>query len=125
MAISENQKLIKKLLKTADVNIDGKRDQDIQVLDDRLYDRVMSEGSMGAGESYMDGWWRVKKLDKFFANVFTTKVDQNIASSIKLKLVFHYVGATLKNRQRGKYAYKNAQSHYDIGNDLYLSLIHI
>ena len=67
MAISENQKLIKKLLKTADVNIDGKRDQDIQVLDDRLYDRVMSEGSMGAGESYMDGWWRVKKLDKFFA----------------------------------------------------------
>ena len=119
MPASENQKFIKKLLKSADVSIDGRRDQDIQVLDDRLYDRVMSEGSMGAGESYMDGWWQVKKLDKFFTNIFTTSVDQDIASSLKLKLVFHYVGATLKNRQRGKYAYKNAQSHYDIGNDLY------
>lgn len=119
MASSEYKKRAQELLKYADVKINGNREQDIKVLDERLYERVFSEGSMGAGESYMDGWWRAKKLDKLFYNVFSAEVDKKLASSVKLKLATFYIAAKLKNRQMGKRAYKNAQSHYDIGNDLY------
>jgi len=119
MADTEYKKRTQQLLKYADVKINGTRDQDLQVLDDRLYERVFSEGSMGAGESYMDGWWKAKKLDKFFYNVFTSEVDQKLTSSVKLRLAAFYVSAKIMNRQSGKSAYKNAQSHYDIGNDLY------
>ena len=119
MASSEHKKKAQQLLNYADIKINGTRDHDIKVLDERLYERIFAEGSMGVGESYMDGWWRVKKLDKMFYKAFSVDVDKKLSSAIKLKLAAFYVGAKLKNHQIGKKAYKNAQSHYDIGNDLY------
>lgn len=35
----------------------------------RTSPRVLSEGSMGLGESYMDGWWDCAKLDDFFYRI--------------------------------------------------------
>ena len=57
------------LLRAADIEIDGGDPWDIRVHDERFYARVLSDGSLGAGESYMDGWWDVPRLDEFFARV--------------------------------------------------------
>jgi cyclopropane-fatty-acyl-phospholipid synthase len=53
----------------ADIRINGPRPWDIQVYDDRFYHRVLREGSMGAGESFMDGWWDAGARDEFFTRV--------------------------------------------------------
>ncbi|MDZ4225574.1 MAG: cyclopropane-fatty-acyl-phospholipid synthase, partial [Candidatus Andersenbacteria bacterium] len=47
--------LVKSLLAEIDVKIDGDRPWDIRVHDDDFYGRVIREGSLGLGESYMDG----------------------------------------------------------------------
>jgi len=48
---------VSELLASTDVKINGERDWDIQVHNDKLYRRVLADGSLGLGESYMDGWW--------------------------------------------------------------------
>ena len=47
----------------SDVQVDGPRPTDIQVRDPRFYSSVLAQGSIGFGESYMDGWWEAADLD--------------------------------------------------------------
>ena len=48
---------VEQLLAHGDVKIGGDRPWDMSVHDERFYPRVLSQGSVGLGESYMDGWW--------------------------------------------------------------------
>ena len=34
----------------------------LEVLDNRFYSKLLLEGSVGAGEAYMDGWWKTDQL---------------------------------------------------------------
>ena len=54
------------ILSTTGVKINGNNPWDIKIHDDRFYDRVFSQGSLGLGEAYMNGWWDCEKLDDFF-----------------------------------------------------------
>ena len=69
---------IQRLLDKAQITIDGNQPGDIQVHNDKLYARVLAEGSLGLGESYMDGWWDSAQLDEFFAKVHTVQLDKDI-----------------------------------------------
>lgn len=107
---------VKELLKLADIKVNGKRDHDIQVKDPRFYNRVLAGGSLALGESYMDGWWDCKALDKFFFKILKAKLDQKIKPA---SLAFHVIKAKLLNQQTKQRSKKVAQDHYDLGNDLY------
>ena len=119
MANNEQKTKLKKLLAQADIKIGGNRAQDIQINDDRFYDRVFSDGSLGVGESYMDGWWSSKQLDKTMTLAFKANLAERLGLDDKVKFALYHIKARIANQQAGKKAYKNAQSHYDIGNDLY------
>src|SRR6185437_15135290 len=54
------------LLERAGIQINGTHPWDIVVHRDDFYGRVFREGSLGFGESYMDGWWAAPSLDQFF-----------------------------------------------------------
>src|SRR5690349_16850719 len=60
---------IARILAYADIRIDGDRPWDIRVHDPRFFRRVLLHGSLGLGESYMDGWWDVEALDDFFTRI--------------------------------------------------------
>ena len=51
----------------ADVLINGARPWDIVVHDERFYRRVLADGSLGLGESYMDQWWDCEAIDEMIA----------------------------------------------------------
>ncbi len=48
----------KKILKSAGITINGKKSYDLKVTNNKLYERILKHGTLGAGEAYMDGWWR-------------------------------------------------------------------
>ena len=52
--------LTKEILSSAGIQINGVEPWDIRVHNPRFYDRVVAEGSIGFGESYMDGWWDLR-----------------------------------------------------------------
>jgi cyclopropane-fatty-acyl-phospholipid synthase len=108
---------IQRLLKTADVEINGKRPGDIIVHDERFYKRVLAQGSMGLGESYMDGWWDCDQLDVFFYKIRTARLEKQAYR--KISMLLPYLHAKLTNLQRKSKAFKIGEHHYDIGNDLY------
>src|SRR5207244_4236261 len=58
------QDVMTNLLAFADIRINGDRPWDIQVHDQRFFSRVLASGTLGFGESYMDGWWDCDALDE-------------------------------------------------------------
>lgn len=107
---------IESLLALADVRIDGARPWDIGVHNERLYARVLAEGALGLGESYMDGWWDCERLDQFFQRILRARLDRRVRPTRELISVAR---AKLINLQKPSRAFEIGQRHYDIGNDLY------
>jgi cyclopropane-fatty-acyl-phospholipid synthase len=107
---------VQQLLARGDIRIDGDRPWDIRVHDERLYARVLAEGTLGAGESYMDGWWDCERLDECVTRVFQADVKRAITPWRDALRVF---AARLVNFQRPSRALRIARHHYDIGDDLF------
>src|SRR5690348_7166909 len=107
---------ITQLLKAADVEIGGTRPWDVKVLDDRLFGRVMTQGTLGLGEAYMDGWWECEAIDQLIYRLL--KYDVKAHMPIDLSLVVGVLRSRVMNLQRLK-AFEVGEKHYDIGNDLY------
>lgn len=117
----QNKEFFARLLALADVQIDGGRDWDIQVHDEKLYPRVLSGGSLALGESYMDEWWDCAALDQFFDRVLGAGLDKNVKGlKNALRLGFR---AVLTNMQGKRRAYNIGEKHYDLGNDLYRGML--
>lgn len=104
------------LLNKADIQINGTREHDIQIYHPDFYKRVIGGGTLGLGESYMDGWWSCERLDLFFSKVLEKELVNSITT---LRDKAFFASAHLQNRQTHKRARQVAVQHYDIGNDLY------
>lgn len=112
---------VQEFLSPADVRIGGERQWDITVNNDRFYARVLSHGSLGLGESYMDGWWDCPALDQFFTRILSAKLDREARRN--LRLILWHLSALVFNRQTKSRARRVAEQHYDLGNDLYQSML--
>lgn len=56
------RKIVEQMLSEIGIQINGPDRWDIQVQDDRFYIRVLKDGSLGLGESYMEGWWDCPRI---------------------------------------------------------------
>ena len=108
------------LLAYAGVRIDGGRPWDIQVHDERLFDRVLAQGSLGLGESYMDGWWDCDRVDAFIQHVMSADLDTRI---VPWRDGLRVLRARLLNLQRPGRAFEIGRRHYDLGNDLFTRML--
>lgn len=107
---------VKNAFADADITINGNRPWDIQVRDKRFYRRVLLQGSLGLGESYMEGWWDCPRLDHFFTRLIRGGLTRRNApwlAGLRQAL------ALLMNLQSPQRAFQVGEQHYDIGNDVY------
>ena len=87
--------------------------------DSRFYKRVLSGGTLGFAESYLDGQWSSSNLAKLLEilslnlHQFEAKIDKNIL----FKSIQRLIHVLRPNTRRG--AQKNIHAHYDLGNDFY------
>jgi cyclopropane-fatty-acyl-phospholipid synthase len=108
------------LLRAADIEIDGGNPWDVRVHDERFYARVLAHGTLGAGESYMDGWWDVARLDEFFARVHRARLDKRLVTASTLAQI---ALARIGNLQARAFSRRVARRHYDLSNDLYVAML--
>ena len=111
---------IERLLAHADVQVDGVRPWDIQVHDARFFARVLGQGSLGLGESYMDGDWDAESLDGLLHRLLEARLDEEVHGAA---VVLDALRARLSNPQAGRRAFEVARRHYDLGNDLYRAML--
>ena len=110
-------RIVHELLEKADIEINGSRPWDIRIHHPGFFKRVLQEGSLGLGESYMEGWWDCDRLDMFFHQVLKHQLDQQLPHHFKDTL--RIAAARLTNLQSRKRAWIVGKEHYDLGNDLF------
>ncbi len=93
---------------------------DIEILDPQFYWYVALGGSLGAGEAYINGYWKSNDLTRVI-QLFA--VNQSVMDSVEgglarittpLKKMFHWLN---KNTRDG--SKKNIVAHYDLGNPFF------
>ncbi len=114
---NKNVKLFSELLGYSDIQLNGTRPWDIIVKNDALYQRVLSQGSIGFGEAYMDEWWKCDAIDEFIFRIFREQID--LKDKINWKLVLSLIKAKLFNRQSIKRSFTVAEKHYNLDNTLF------
>lgn len=105
----------------AGIDLEERNNSKMKIHDPRFYDRVLKHGSLGLGESYMDGWWDAECVDQVIHDIITV----NLASTIKpsLRQLYHVSKYFLLNLQSKKRALVVGKKHYDAGNDLFVKML--
>jgi cyclopropane-fatty-acyl-phospholipid synthase len=114
-------RIVNDMLTRAGVEINGPRPFDIQVKHPDFFKRVLQEGTLGLGESYMDGWWDCERLDIFFHNAIRAGLERQLPHHLKDTL--RVAAARLVNLQSKKRAWIVGKEHYDLGNDLFSRML--
>lgn len=105
------------LFALAGIEIGSSQPWDIQVHNDRFYRRVMANGSLGLGESYMDGEWDCQALDQLFDRIIKHRLGEKLGFTLPLALLV--MASRLQNRQTLGRAGKVADVHYDLPVDIF------
>ncbi|MBZ0158082.1 MAG: cyclopropane fatty acyl phospholipid synthase [Alphaproteobacteria bacterium] len=113
--------IVEEVLSPLDIRADGSRPWDIRILDERFYQRVINGGSLGLGESYMEGWWECERLDEFFGRLLPSDPERRLKKS--LSLLFPVLHARVRNLGSKARAFQVGERHYDLGNELYESML--
>jgi len=104
------------ILSLADVQVGGNRPWDLQVYNEQLFSRVLSEGSLGFGEGYMDGWWDAASVDQLICNLVSHDVTRKIKPYKGMALKMR---SKLTNMQKLARAFQVGEQHYNTGNRLF------
>lgn len=115
--MDQAEKTIKQITKMGGIQINGKNPWDIQVLDNRFYQRTLNDGSIGFGESYMDGYWESDQLDETLARITRAKLPDKIKKNPRMLLFL--AKNKLLNVATIQKSYIVGKVHYDVGNELY------
>ena len=111
---------ITRILHNAGIMVQGNNPWDIQVHDERFYNRVLLKWSLGFGESYMNGWWNTNALDQLIHKLYKAEIshkNSNLPGKID-KYRARFINQQTKDR-----AQKVAHVHYDLGNDMYSKML--
>ncbi len=119
--MNSSTRIVHELLESAGIAVNGHKPWDIQVHDNRLYDRVLCDASLGLGESYMDGWWDCQAVDAFFNRLFRANLREKVEKNWRMG--WYVLKSKLINRQSLTKAKEVAERHYDLGNDLYQAML--
>ena len=121
MKVSKSKNTAEEILSLTGIAINGDHPWDIKVHNERLYQRVFAQGSLGLGESYMDGWWDCNKLDEFFYRVLRSQIESKVRHN--RALFFRSLLAKGLNMQSKKRAFQIGEKHYDLGNELFQNML--
>ena len=109
--------VVESILNACDVRLDGPEPWDPHILDDRFFRRVLRDGSLGLGETYMDGWWDCERIDELVYRLLASDALRKLP--LRYKAIIAQVGALSLNRQTVRRARVSVPAHYDLGNEFF------
>ena len=117
----KEKEIVKSLLWDTGITLNGNAPSDPQIHNEAFYRRVLQHGSLGLGESYLEGWWDCESLDQFFYRVLVANLDSRVKNDwgVMFNIALNFV----LNAGRKSKAFEVGQKHYDVGNDLYGAML--
>ena len=114
------KKKLEQLFDSADIQINGNRPWDIHIHNPLVFRRAITEGNLGLGESYMEGYWDCADLEEFCFRLLRIKADEKIVAPVMF--IGKLIGKTY-NLQHPSRAYTVGERHYNTGNDLFKAML--
>jgi cyclopropane-fatty-acyl-phospholipid synthase len=109
------------MLAHAGVMVDGNEPWDIQVVDQRFFRAVLTQGSLGLGETFLSGWWTCNDLEELSYRLIRSRLYK---ASLLLPLpVAANLLHAIVNQQSKEKSLRVAVRHYSLGNDIFLSFL--
>jgi cyclopropane-fatty-acyl-phospholipid synthase len=110
------------VLGAADIRLDGHQPWDPQIHHERALVRILLGGTLGAGESYMDGDWDCPRLDELAARLLVAGRDRTLEWRSAAAILTGAIARVI-NLQTPARARRDIHRHYDLGNDLYSAML--
>ena len=107
-------------LASAGVEVNGPAPWDLRINKTKFFDRVIHDGSLGLGESYVEGWWDVECLDEFLLRVHRARLHKYFRTR---DLIWLRLTDLFMNRQGRSRSIAVAKQHYSLGNDLFEAML--
>ena len=117
MDIRKLRGIIQNILQPAGIVINGSNPWDIRINNQRFFEKVLAEGSLGLGESFMHGWWDCDSLDEFFCRLMPLRPEEAVKCNLRLR--FNILKAVICNQASRSRAFTVGMKHYDLGNELF------
>lgn len=116
------ERKVTELFSLAGVQINGSEPYDVKVNNQDFFRRFLTDGRLGLGESYMDGWWDCEEIDVMLYKLITAEkvivshvqTPKTMLNMLASKVIPH--GNKWRSQEIGKF-------HYDIGNELYEKIL--
>lgn len=119
--MGHTKKIIVEMLDGSGVALNGPNPWDITVHDERLYQRILSKGTLGFGEAYMDGWWDCEQIDEMINKLSHVGLKDKIGHNPTT--VMYILMSILFNKAKKSKAFEIGEAHYDNGNTLYKRML--
>lgn len=119
----EAPEVLQRFLAPSGIRFNGPAPWDIQVQHPRMYRRLLRHGTLGLGESYVDGDWDCEQLDEMFARAMRADLDQHLVGRARWRLAAEVLRHRALNLQSRRRAYAVAERHYDVGNDVFEAML--
>lgn len=131
-------------LELAGIRLNGQRACDPQLLEPGVPERVLAQGSLGLGESYLDGHWQARRLDEFFCRLLQAQARLGPAGPLSplwvppraaarwllhqggtwlLQAVRRHLPSWCYDPQSRRRAASLGPAHYDLGNDFFAAML--
>jgi cyclopropane-fatty-acyl-phospholipid synthase len=113
------QERVVSLLRSAGIEPDGPAPCDIRILNPRFFARVAHGGTLGFGESYVDGDWECERLDELVCRL----VEAGVQRAHGIRDFGRRAAALFTNPGRAARAFEVGERHYDLGHDLFARML--
>lgn len=114
------ERLFRSLLDEAGIVLNGSNPWDMQLDNPSAIQRIFSHGSLGLGETYMQGDWHVDQLDAFFYRLLRAELHKKVQP---MRLLLHAIQYKLFNKQSKRRSFQVGEHHYNLGNDFYEAML--
>lgn len=115
--------VLEELANQAGISFNGDAPWDIQVHSQEVYRRILTHGSLGFGESYMEGLWDALRLDQLFTRLLSHDIEKKLGGMLRLRLFGEILRHRLFNLQSSRRAFQVGERHYDTGNDVFEAML--
>jgi cyclopropane-fatty-acyl-phospholipid synthase len=109
------------LLREANLEINGSSPGSPRILNRSFFSRVLSDGSVGLGDSYMEGWWECERLDIFFDRFLRARLNERACGGLLARVnALRYSDLWRHSIREGRCV---ATRHYDKGNQIFEEML--
>lgn len=115
-----SEKLLSVLFSRAGIEVSESETADIVIRNRAFHRHVLTKGSIGLGDSYINGEWDSAEIDSVVYKILTSGIYQ------KLALVYDFIGMTRRsifNMQDREKAREVIEEHYDLPIEIYKAFL--